>query len=243
MQNSALCSPKHLTEVTLLLEMDASAIEWAGFTCLTHNEMSSFVSVAVGVLFCTSFWEKPKEFVKTIATSKYEAFQDNPFKEGKSGKEKYKLNSIVGIEYIYKEVKASIDDLGNKLDDLYRSIYIPHATAAAIAGAFFLFLGISSAVGIWNLLLLYPIGIYLFFCCREYWRFRTKVKKWREDLAASQRVQDCINQRQQSASEDTSDLKEELSSKKQSPLLPPSRGGFADSHFRLATKKKTGSKP
>lgn len=214
MKNSDLCSPKHLTEVTLLLKMDTSAVEWASFTCLTHNEMSSFVSVAVGILFCTSFWEKPKEFIKTVATSKYESFRDNPFKEGKSGKEECKLSLIVGIECIHKEVKASMDDLGNKLDDLYRRIYIPHATVTAIAGAILLFLGMSSTVGIWNLLLLYPIGVYLFLCCREYRLFRTKVQKWREDLSASQRVQSCIEQRQKSASEDTSDLKEKLSSKK-----------------------------
>lgn len=186
-----------------------SSIEWKSMTCLNHDEMASFVSVVVGVLFCTSFWEKPKEYIKHVATTKYEAFRDNLFEETNENK-KRRINSIEGIEYVSEEVKANKDELGRELDSLYHGWYIPLATIIAFVGVIILFLGASKIIGAWNLILTSPIFIYLFLCYKEYGRFKNKVSELKKDLTGCRRILACINQRQANALANTSEVKTSL---------------------------------
>lgn len=186
-----------------------SSVEWKDCTCLNHDEMASFAAVCIGILFCTSFWEKPKEYIKHVATTKYEAFRDNLFKETNENK-KRRLDSIEGMEYICEEVKANKDKLGQRLDSLYHDWYIPLATCTASIGTLVLFLGFSKTVGFWNLILTSPIFIYLFLCLKEYRCFKNKVTEWKNNISGCKKVLTCISQRQANALADTAEVKSTL---------------------------------
>lgn len=191
-----------------------STIDWACIACLNHDEMASFVSVMVGILFCTSYWEKPKEYVKHEATVRYKKFCYNILEERFNKGTKSRINTIEGIECFNDEVKLLLNELYVKLDSVYHNLYIPWSSFMAFLGVAVLLLGVSSRFGIGNLLLFLPILFYLSSCYYNYKSFTEKLTRLEEKpLERWKQILRCIDQRKAAASREVDEVKNDLTRK------------------------------
>lgn len=132
-------------------------------TATVHSDMPTFVGFMLGIMACTSFWDKPRlamqRFILAWHVKVKEKYSDElklsclPDYD-KTQKTEWLTNNYIAIFGAFHE----------KISFGHRWIYFPLALICIAAGSFELFFSYVKEWGYYNSFLLIPPTVYLLYC-------------------------------------------------------------------------------
>lgn len=152
-----------------------------------HEEMLSFVSVMIGILFCTSFWKRPKDFIIHTTKAIYKGVCNSLFPDASSDTTGIQMKEL---EYFQKKCDDYIKRLVRVLNFCYRVIYIPLTVICSITWLCFLFHKMVQTIGGWNWLICVPLIVYLLICINAFIYFVVKKNRCKSKILAHREIEE-----------------------------------------------------
>lgn len=133
----------------------------ADCACGAHSDMAAFVSVVVGILFCTTFWDKPKAWALSVIEDRSKRSVDSFRKSIASNPKTASYYDEEAFDALGSYANERAKDVGVAVNGWISRLYIILAVPCGCLGLVELFLSMTDIVGDWNLLLLLPIAAFL----------------------------------------------------------------------------------
>lgn len=138
-------------------------------------DMSAFVSVMVGILFCTSFWDKPRRaaliFIKAWSKRRVDQFRREVSADPDVAKACNALNWEKLDGFADKQVKLVQKAVRGWINVVYTIL----AIFIGLCGLFELLFSRTKDVGEWNVVAFSPFLVYLLLCLGQYIMLRIRI--------------------------------------------------------------------
>lgn len=132
--------------------------------CGAHSEMASFVSVMVGILLCSTFWDKPKAWLIKRCEAWASEYIDEFRKEiTKDPEIQGACNDMTWVHWD-KFTNEQLENVRTTINGPISTVYNCCAFVLGICGMFELLFSCTHHVGLWNTILLLPILMCVLSC-------------------------------------------------------------------------------